>query len=256
MSKWTDRVEPLGRTEIFGRLSRRRLAKLAKACVPQSFQRGELLLEEGAVGLGMFVITQGRVEVFRGEGAGKVELARLSSGDLLGEIALVDELPRSASARALERTECLLITRQAFRSLTRNDPEIAWCIVPTLAARLRSAQRGARGQAAAQTMEFQVLTSPAAEPAAAATARSRRLQPTEVLRKQVEWARLGTRGLGGAARWGDQLCRHLADDLDPSRPGGLERASRRLVVEGFRLPSRLVRLWFDTSAEPDPGPDR
>ena len=68
-------------------------------------------------------------------------LAVVGSGALLGEMALIDDQPRSASAVALEPTECLLITRDSFHTLVRKDPEIAWCIVPTLAERMRELLR-------------------------------------------------------------------------------------------------------------------
>lgn len=136
-----ERVEDLlAGVPFFAELSRRSLRSLGKLCVRRRFAAGKRILEEGDLGLGMYIITRGRVEVFKGEGEEKVELAELERGDIIGEMALIDEKPRSASAQALEAVECLLITRDAFRTLVRRDPEIAWCIVPTLAERVRDLQ--------------------------------------------------------------------------------------------------------------------
>lgn len=129
--------ESLSRVPLFSRLDRKNLRKLAKLCVPTSFADGDLVLEEGALGLGMFLVTSGRIEVFRSAGDDRVQLGTAGAGDILGEIALVDDQPRTASAVARGSTECLLLTRDSFDTLVKKEPEIAWCIVPGLAERVR-----------------------------------------------------------------------------------------------------------------------
>ena len=267
-SKLKERIELLARTQIFSGLSSSRLKRLARLCVPQSFQRGDLILEQGGTGLGMFVITEGVVEIFRGEGAGQVTLARLKEGDLLGEVALVDELPRSASARAKERTECLLLSREAFRGLTRKDPEIAWCIVPTLTARLRSAQSAAVAMDSriGETLDFAL---PIAAKPIDAENRSEQA-PTEArvgalergfvgaLRRQVELGQLGARGVATMATWSDELLESLVeeteldkaiglDDLRRRVPRGLSRVGRSAVVEAFKMPRRVLDLILEAT---------
>jgi CRP-like cAMP-binding protein len=129
--------EILAGVPIFSRLNKRDLKKLAKLCVPKAFEAQETILEEGATGLGLFVLTSGRAEVFKGKGADRVVLGAMEEGDVLGEIALIDDQPRSASAVAQTPTECLLLTRDSFETLVKTEPEIAWCIVPSLAERVR-----------------------------------------------------------------------------------------------------------------------
>jgi CRP/FNR family cyclic AMP-dependent transcriptional regulator len=131
----------LARAPLFARLGRRSLRKLAGLCVPRDFDTGAVLISEGDTGLGLFVVVSGRVEVTKGEGASKVRFAVMERGDLLGEMALIDDQPRSASAVALEPSRCLLITRNSFLSLAEKDPEIAWCLLPTLAYRIRDLQQ-------------------------------------------------------------------------------------------------------------------
>jgi CRP-like cAMP-binding protein len=132
--------EFLQRAPLFARLESRQLHRLAGLCVPRTYDPGEEIVVEGSTGLGLFVITSGRVEVTRGTGDEKIVFAELGSGDLLGEMSLVDDQPRSATVRTLEPTTCLLITRGSFQSLVDSEPEIAWCIVPVLAGRLRALQ--------------------------------------------------------------------------------------------------------------------
>jgi CRP-like cAMP-binding protein len=143
MSRADDEIRTekfLSKAPLFARLDGRGLRRLAELCVPRNYEVGEEIVTEGSTGLGLFVITAGRVEVFKGAGEEKVVLAELGAGDIIGEMALVDDQPRSATITTLEPTSCLLITRSSFQSLVDREPEIAWCIVPTLATRIRALQ--------------------------------------------------------------------------------------------------------------------
>jgi CRP/FNR family cyclic AMP-dependent transcriptional regulator len=134
----TERVEEiLVAVPIFSRLNSRDLKKLAKLCVPKTFTDQQTIIEEGATGLGLFVITSGRVQIFKGSGDERTILGEMEEGDVLGEISLIDDRPRSASAITLTATDCLLLTRDSFETLVKKEPEIAWCIVPGLAERVR-----------------------------------------------------------------------------------------------------------------------
>jgi CRP-like cAMP-binding protein len=134
----SERIEEiLSAVPIFSRLEGRDIKRLAKLCVPRTFDVGDTVIEEGAMGLGMFVITSGRVEVFKQGDSGKVVLGAMEEGEVLGEIALIDDQPRSASAVAETRTECLLLTRDSFETLVKKEPDVAWCVVPVLAERIR-----------------------------------------------------------------------------------------------------------------------
>ena len=129
--------EALARVPLFSHLVPRDLKKLARLCVPRSFVAGDRIIEEGSTALGMYVLIAGEIEVFKSEGKDRVVLGRMGRGDVLGEIALIDDRPRSASAVALEATECLLLTKDSFDLLVKKEPDIAWCIVPNLAERIR-----------------------------------------------------------------------------------------------------------------------
>ncbi len=142
MMWWRREVSPevavaLRRVRIFSALPPRDLDKLASACVLRHFSAGETILEEGSVGLGMFIIISGEVEVFKTHEGRKIALAVLREGAVLGEMALLDDQPRSASAATLEDTECLLLTRDRFRTLVKRRPKIAVPIVRPLASLVR-----------------------------------------------------------------------------------------------------------------------
>jgi CRP/FNR family transcriptional regulator, cyclic AMP receptor protein len=132
--------EALSRVALFSRLKEKHLEKLADLSVPKTFPVDTLLIKEGTVGLGMFIITSGRVEVYRGEGDSRTTLAVLESGTIVGEMSLVNDEYRSANVRALEQTECLLVSKDAFNTLIHQEPDVALCVMSVLADRMRDSQ--------------------------------------------------------------------------------------------------------------------
>ena len=171
--KSADRVlEALAKVPAFAHLDERNRRKLARLCTLKSFAAGDVLYEEGALGLGLFIVVSGRVERYKGGDAKKVGLGTVGAGGILGQLALIDEQPRSASAAALEASECLLLTRDGFDTLVKKDPQIAWCLTPDLAGRIRELQ--AQAMAAELAREKAAAARPAAEPAEAAGAKAKR----------------------------------------------------------------------------------
>jgi CRP-like cAMP-binding protein len=132
--------EALSQVALFSKMSEKHLDKLADLSVPKTFPADTLIIKEGTVGLGMFIITSGRVEVYRGEGEARTTLAVLESGTIVGEMALINDQHRSANVRSLEPTECLLISRDAFNSLIRQEPEVSQAVMSVMADRVRDSQ--------------------------------------------------------------------------------------------------------------------
>lgn len=90
----------LRRVPMFAALDRRELAEVEKILYHRSYDAGEVIFRQGDPGVGMYVIERGRVEIVH-EPTGRV-LADLLDGDFFGEIALLNETPRSARATAVE----------------------------------------------------------------------------------------------------------------------------------------------------------
>jgi len=131
--------EALARISLFSKLEPKYLDRLADLSVPKSFPKDTLLVKEGTLGTGMFVITSGRVEIYTGEGEHRTTLSVVDSGTVVGEMALVDEDYRSANVRALELTECLVISRESFNALLGQEPGVAMAVMSVLAERIRQA---------------------------------------------------------------------------------------------------------------------
>jgi CRP-like cAMP-binding protein len=107
----------------------------------ESYPAGERIIKAGDVGHCMYVILRGNVSVTVKRGTREIELASLSAGDFLGEVALVDDGPRSANVTATDPCELLCITRTTLGVLAGLQPaaaiQLLAAIGRSLVARLR-----------------------------------------------------------------------------------------------------------------------
>jgi CRP-like cAMP-binding protein len=106
-----------------------------------SFEAGETVFREGDLGTEMFIIHEGRVEICTGEGDRVTVVATLERGDFFGEMALLDDRPRSATARTVEPTRLVTINGTTFTKMLRDNPEVAVRMMRKLARRLRDTDR-------------------------------------------------------------------------------------------------------------------
>lgn len=103
------------------------------------FQPGQVIFREGDTSQEAFRILRGRVEISILADGKPVILAQLGEGDIFGEMAMVDERPRSASAQALEVTECEVLTPDNFNELVLSRPEVLIPYMASFFERLRTA---------------------------------------------------------------------------------------------------------------------
>ncbi len=106
----------------------------------QSFIQGELVFREGEPGGHLYIVAEGQVDIVAG---GQV-LETVEAGGIVGELALIDDKPRSA--RAVAHTDCVLapITRQHFLTLVQRTPLFALQVMRVMAERLRRANTRSR----------------------------------------------------------------------------------------------------------------
>jgi CRP/FNR family cyclic AMP-dependent transcriptional regulator len=107
----------------------------------RSFERGAVLFREGEPGREMFVVQQGRVVISKRVGAVEKVLTTLGQGEFLGEMAILNAAPRSATATCAEDCRLLVLDAATFESMVLGSPEIALRMVRTLAERLQEADR-------------------------------------------------------------------------------------------------------------------
>jgi CRP/FNR family cyclic AMP-dependent transcriptional regulator len=140
------RVEFLG---LLGAEERRELEQLGRR---RSADRPEKLIARGDPADRVIVIEAGRVKVSVPTPAGDAVLTFRGPGALLGEQALIEDLPRSADVIAVEPVELLVIAASAFRSYLHRRPNVALALLAVLSARLRASDRRLAEFAAADTL--------------------------------------------------------------------------------------------------------
>ncbi len=133
--------EALAKVPIFADSKQDVLDTLARSAKVRSFGQGEVLAKEGEDAAAFFVLCDGRAEVVLGLGQDHERVVgHLAEGDFFGEMALLDGFPRSASVRATEDCECLVMVRWDFLATVKTSPEVALAILPVLSRRLRECE--------------------------------------------------------------------------------------------------------------------
>jgi uncharacterized membrane protein len=133
------RHELLARVPLFKGLSEAERQSLAQRLVERRFQTGELIFSKGDKGSAMFLVLSGKAEVFLPPegGAERLTLRELGEGEHLGELALFDDKPRSASAEAKADTLLLELAREHFVSDIVRSEAAVLAILSEMAVRLR-----------------------------------------------------------------------------------------------------------------------
>lgn len=128
----------LSQVPLFQDLSKHELQVLANNCREREYQPGQTLLRQGETGVGLFIITRGTVNVSQTAPDGATrELGVFGRGDVLGEMSLLDDQPRTATVVASEPTSVIVIPVWDFRAAMRESPEIGIKLLSVLTRRLR-----------------------------------------------------------------------------------------------------------------------
>jgi CRP-like cAMP-binding protein len=136
----TEHVELLKRVSLFDHIEPAELERLAALLAPAELPRDAQVVRQDEPGDSMFIIARGRMKVtITGEGGREVILSFLRAGEFFGEMALLDDLPRSASVVALEDSTVLVLKREVFAEHLLKSPRTALNVMTELSRRLRRA---------------------------------------------------------------------------------------------------------------------
>jgi CRP-like cAMP-binding protein len=128
-----EKLELLKRVPLFAGLGRKEIEEVGRLAEEIDVPAGRALMREGQTGQEFFVIVRGSVVVERG---GRT-IRTLGPGDFLGEIALVDDGPRTATATTESDAALLVVAHREFHSLMDQFPSVRECVLQALATRVR-----------------------------------------------------------------------------------------------------------------------
>jgi CRP/FNR family transcriptional regulator, cyclic AMP receptor protein len=139
MSMHFERVLLLTKVPLFAYLRTDQLSRLAPLLEPVAWPKGVRVFDMGDMGLEMYILTSGRIGIsVDPDPARQVFIAELKAGDALGEMALIDNEPRSASAHVLEDAQALALDKEKLHGLLMSYPELGVGMLRALSQRLRA----------------------------------------------------------------------------------------------------------------------
>ena len=130
-----EKMQLLRSVGLFADASDESLNAVADRAGEAEFPPGRRLITQGQVGNGLFVVIDGSVRVVRDD----EELAAIVPGEVVGELGVIDQMPRAASVVAAEPTRTLTLSSWDFLDAVEGDPRLALGVMRVLAARLRDA---------------------------------------------------------------------------------------------------------------------
>ncbi|MDH3707281.1 MAG: Crp/Fnr family transcriptional regulator [Acidimicrobiia bacterium] len=129
----------LASTELFADLDPELIDRLAGKANRLELHRGDVVFEEGTAPTHIYIVDDGRIAIANRSIDGRESVvALMEPGDLFGEMGLLDNMGRSAEARALERSSVLALPYEPVRELYDERPDLLWRVVAMLARRLRA----------------------------------------------------------------------------------------------------------------------
>jgi CRP/FNR family transcriptional regulator, cyclic AMP receptor protein len=126
-------TDALKKVPLFAGLDNRELEQIASSMRERRFKAGDTVTQEGAGGVGFFVVEDGQADVTVGGDA----RGSIGPGDYFGEIALINESPRTATITARTDLLCYGMTPWDFRPLVESNSTIAWKLLTAMAEKMR-----------------------------------------------------------------------------------------------------------------------
>ncbi len=134
-----DALETLRGIPLFSHVIDSDLEQIASHLIERRYPRNTTIVEEGLAGDYMYIIREGRVKVTKLSDDGREKILEfLDAGSFVGEMALLERAPRSASVKTLTGVRLLALSRNDFLGLLRKSPDLAMAVIQELSRRLRT----------------------------------------------------------------------------------------------------------------------
>lgn len=130
-----DLEQTLAAAPLLHDLDAKIIKRLAKEGVRRTYAPGEWIIRQDAPAAALYVILRGRARAEK-DGDADPTPGELYPGDFFGELALIEDHPRTASVKAIEETECMLFVSWEFTALLKEHPQVAVPIMNALIKRL------------------------------------------------------------------------------------------------------------------------
>jgi len=168
-------LEALRGIPLFARVVESDLEQIASHLIERRYPRNTTIVEEGLAGDYMYIIREGRVKVTKLSEDGREKILEfLETGAFVGEMALLERAPRSASVKTLSAVRLLALSRNDFLSLLRRSPDLALAVIEVLCSRLRTQNEQASALSFQRVKDRTKACSSASRGASTARGRSRR----------------------------------------------------------------------------------
>lgn len=134
-----DKIQFLRQVDLFRSLSDKALLDLSAITIEQNIPAKTIVFKEGDKGDALYIIKNGKVNILKRNSSGLDSvLVSLGKSAVIGDMAIIDEQPRSASVATIQETSFLIITKDDFRNLLASVPEISFQILKLTTERLRA----------------------------------------------------------------------------------------------------------------------
>jgi CRP/FNR family cyclic AMP-dependent transcriptional regulator len=138
----------LDNISLFADLTEAERDSIGRLAVTRNYKKNTMIICEGDQSDSLYIILSGKVKVFLSDEEGKeVTLTTQKEGEYFGELAMLDDAPRSASVVTMEPTKLAVISKAAFDECLEKNPKIALTIIRGLARRLRDLTENVRNLA-------------------------------------------------------------------------------------------------------------
>jgi CRP/FNR family cyclic AMP-dependent transcriptional regulator len=141
----TPQWQDLKKIPLFADLTENEIYQVMKLSFEKKYPKDSTLFVEGMSGEVLYIIKDGSVDIIKKTDKGEVVLSTLKTGEFLGELSLIDDSKRSATARVAEESTLVVITRKCFQDMLKGDPlitsKLLLHILRVTASRLRATDK-------------------------------------------------------------------------------------------------------------------
>lgn len=139
--EFKDKRDFLAHLPIFQGIRSSDFTYLFRTLQEKTYQKGETLFVEGDIGRALFIVVSGSISLTRNKGGTTEALAEVKPGEIFGEMALLEEMPRTATATASEKTKAYLLYKNKLDALLYEHPRLGVVVTHYLARNLSARMR-------------------------------------------------------------------------------------------------------------------